>query len=94
MRWPHAALITNKRIGVWCTKKVKNIHPKVDIKSKHHQNNDRTKLDTGAGVVLARNTFSPRFFPRVCWGPRDPAGGYQVAGRAGEELVCPPTLSI
>ena len=60
-----------------------------------HQNNDSTKLDTDAAVVLPRNTFSPRFFPRVLGArPRDPAGGYQVPGRAGEELVCPPTLSI
>ena len=66
----------------WWTKM---FHLKVDIKTfiVSRQDNDRTKLHTGAGVVLPRNTFSPWFFPRcVRVLGRDPASGYQVPGRA------------
>ena len=69
-------------LPVWWTKM---FHLKVDIKTfiVSRQDNDRTKLHTGAGVVLPRNTFSPWFFPRcVRVLGRDPASGYQVPGRA------------
>ena len=73
----------------------KKVSPKSCHQNIHRQDNDRTKLHTGAGVVLPRNTFSPWFFPRcVRVLGRDPASGYQVPGRALRTGLTTHTLYI